>query len=48
LPCLWLGAQFGGIQGLFYGALIGNILAGLSAWFTYSYSVNQLEKSLVQ
>lgn len=48
LPCLWLGAQFGGIQGLFYGALIGNILAGISAWFTYSYSVKQLEKTLVQ
>ncbi|WP_338165793.1 MATE family efflux transporter [Vibrio sp. 10N] len=46
LPCLWLGAQFGGIQGLFYGALIGNVLAGLSAWFTYSYSVKQLEKTL--
>jgi Na+-driven multidrug efflux pump len=48
LPCLWLGAQFGGIQGLFFGALIGNILAGVSAWFTYSYSVKQLEKTLVQ
>lgn len=48
LPCLWLGAQFGGIQGLFCGALIGNILAGLSAWFTYSYSVKQLEKTLVR
>jgi putative MATE family efflux protein len=48
LPCLWLGAQFGGIQGLFYGALIGNVLAGISAWFTYSYSVKQLEKTLSQ
>ncbi|MGR5094722.1 MATE family efflux transporter [Vibrio maritimus] len=46
LPCLWVGAQVGGIQGLFYGALIGNVLAGVSAWFTYSYSVKQLEKTL--
>lgn len=46
LPCLWVGAQLGGIQGLFYGALIGNVLAGVSAWFTYSYSVKQLEKAL--
>ncbi|WP_234496086.1 MATE family efflux transporter [Vibrio maritimus] len=47
LPCLWVGAQLGGIQGLFYGALIGNVLAGVSAWFTYSYSVKQLEKALL-
>jgi putative MATE family efflux protein len=46
LPCLWLGSQFGGIEGLFWGALVGNVLAGLSAWFTYSYSLTQLEKSL--
>lgn len=48
LPCLWIGSQLGGIQGLFYGALIGNILAGVSAWLTYSYSVKQLEKALSQ
>ncbi|MCW8344495.1 MATE family efflux transporter [Vibrio sp. ZSDZ65] len=48
LPCLWVGAQLGGIQGLFYGAFIGNILAGLSAWLTYSHSVKQLERTLTQ
>ncbi|MGF1747804.1 MATE family efflux transporter [Vibrio cionasavignyae] len=48
LPCLWIGSQLGGIQGLFYGAFIGNILAGLSAWLTYSYSVKQLERTLAQ
>ncbi|MBY6196620.1 MATE family efflux transporter [Vibrio hangzhouensis] len=48
LPCLWIGSQVGGIQGLFYGALIGNILAGISAWLTYNYSVKQLEKTLSQ
>ncbi|MGF1776052.1 MATE family efflux transporter [Vibrio nomapromontoriensis] len=48
LPCLWIGSQLGGIQGLFYGAFVGNILAGLSAWLTYSYSVKQLERTLAQ
>ncbi|MFC5077721.1 MATE family efflux transporter [Vibrio thalassae] len=47
LPCLWLGSQVDGIEGLFWGALVGNILAGLSAWFTYRYSLKQLEKSLL-
>ncbi|WP_237485521.1 MATE family efflux transporter [Vibrio hippocampi] len=46
LPCLWLGSQFGGIEGLFIGALVGNILAGTSAWFTYRYSLQQLEAKL--
>lgn len=32
LPCLWLGAAWGGLAGLAVGAAIGNVLAGLLAW----------------
>ena len=32
LPCLWLGALWGGLAGLAVGAAIGNVLAGLLAW----------------
>lgn len=46
LPCLWLGAQLGGIQGLFWGALIGNILAGVCAWAMYQKALIQLEQKL--
>ncbi|MCG9698342.1 MATE family efflux transporter [Shewanella sp. Isolate11] len=35
LPCIWFGAQFGGIEGIFIGAFIGNLLAGAFAYFTY-------------
>ncbi|MFA0442242.1 MATE family efflux transporter [Vibrio sp. 10N.286.49.C2] len=48
LPCLWVGSQLGGIEGLFYGALTGNILAGLSAWLMYNFSMKQLERSLLE
>lgn len=33
LPCLWLGAQLYGWAGLAAGAAVGNLLAGLSAWY---------------
>lgn len=32
LPCLWVGAQLGGLVGLAAGAAVGNLLAGLAAW----------------
>lgn len=32
LPCLWMGAQLGGLQGLAVGAVLGNVMAGLAAW----------------
>lgn len=32
LPCLWIGAQFGGLPGLAAGAAAGNLMAGLVAW----------------
>lgn len=48
LPCLWLGAQLGGLQGLFWGAFFGNILAGASAWFTYQRALKQVEDRLAR
>ncbi|MDC5839415.1 MATE family efflux transporter [Vibrio europaeus] len=46
LPCLWLGAQLGGIQGLFWGAFGGNILAGICAWSMYQKALGQIEAKL--
>lgn len=46
LPCLWLGAQLGGIQGLFWGAFGGNILAGICAWSMYQRALGQIETRL--
>lgn len=46
LPCLWLGSQIGGLQGIFVGALLGNILAGISAWFMYQQALKQVEDKL--
>ncbi|MGD8110883.1 MATE family efflux transporter [Vibrio sp. TRT 17S01] len=43
LPCLWLGAQLGELQGLFWGAFGGNILAGTCAWLMYKKALNQIE-----
>ena len=45
LPCLWLGSQLGGIEGLFIGALLGNLLAGLNAWLIFRKSFNQVTHS---
>jgi len=46
LPCLWIGSQIADIQGLFVGALVGNILAGLTAWLIYRKTINQIEKDV--
>lgn len=35
LPCLWLGAHLAQLQGLFVGALVGNLLAGLIALWLF-------------
>ncbi|TVP61770.1 MAG: MATE family efflux transporter [Halomonadaceae bacterium] len=42
LPPLWLGAQLGGVQGLFTGAMIGNLAAGLMAWQLYRQGLRHL------
>ncbi|OXX46931.1 MULTISPECIES: MATE family efflux transporter [unclassified Vibrio] len=44
LPCLWVGAQIAALHGLFIGALIGNILAGLAAWAMYQRALRQVEQ----
>ncbi|SBS36016.1 Multidrug export protein MepA [Marinomonas spartinae] len=43
LPCLWIGSQIAGLKGLFFGVLIGNILAGICAWFMYQRALTQIE-----
>lgn len=44
LPCLWIGSQIADIKGLFVGVLVGNILAGLTAWLMYQRMIKQIEK----
>ncbi len=43
LPCLWLGAQWFGIEGIFVGAFIGNIAAGVTAWLLYRSAMKGLQ-----
>jgi Na+-driven multidrug efflux pump len=45
LPCLWLGAQWGGVVGVALGAALGNGLAGGLALLLYrrSISVREIE-----
>ncbi len=45
LPCLWVGAQLGGIQGLLIGACLGNILAGIAAYLTYRKTIRKLTEA---
>jgi len=33
VPFAWLGSYLNGLKGLFYGMMLGNILAGTVAWF---------------
>lgn len=42
LPPLWLGSQVAGIEGLFTGAMIGNLGAGLMAWRLYRQGLRHL------
>jgi len=48
LPCLWVGSLLGGIEGLFWGAFVGNIFAGLCAWAMYQRALNQIEAKMQQ
>ncbi|NLS12114.1 MATE family efflux transporter [Vibrio sp. SM6] len=45
LPCLWIGAKLGDVEGLLIGASIGNMLAGLYAWSMYRQTINALKRS---
>ncbi|CAM3032658.1 MATE family efflux transporter [Vibrio rarus] len=44
LPCLYAGAYFYGLQGLFIGAAIGNTFAGIFAWYNYRSTLKYLQK----
>jgi putative MATE family efflux protein len=45
LPCLWLGAQWYGIEGIFVGAFLGNIAAGVAAWLLYRSAMKELKQA---
>jgi len=42
LPLLWIGSQMAGITGLFIGASLGNLVAGIMSWFMYQKSMQKL------
>jgi len=42
LPCLWLGSQLAGLNGLFTGAMLGNVGAGVMSWLMYRHSLSRL------
>lgn len=42
LPLIWLGAHFGGIKGLFIGAMFGNLAAGLMAWLCFQQGMHKV------
>lgn len=46
LPCLWIGSELAGLKGLFVGVLVGNLLAGLCAWYMYQKALAQVEQNL--
>lgn len=46
LPCLWLGAQIGGLKGLFIGAMSGNLLAGVFAYQLYRRTLKKVAAQL--
>lgn len=46
LPCLWIGSMIGGIEGIFWGAMLGNIAAGICAWLMYQNAIRQLTQRI--
>ncbi|KLV03379.1 Fis family transcriptional regulator [Photobacterium aquae] len=42
LPILWLGAQLLGLKGIFIGAMVGNVFAGVLAWVLYQQGVKRV------
>ena len=42
LPLLWLGGQIGGLYGLFLGAGLGNLVAGVQSWLLYRRGLSHL------
>ena len=43
LPCLWLGSELGGLNGLFSGAMIANFAAGVMSWHLYKSTLNKFK-----
>ncbi|KHT62168.1 Fis family transcriptional regulator [Photobacterium gaetbulicola] len=43
LPLLWIGANYGGVEGLFLGAMLGNLMAGAVAWGCYQRGMRAVE-----
>jgi len=43
LPLIWLGTQLAGLPGLFIGAMLGNIAAGIVAWALYQQGMKHIE-----
>jgi len=39
LPVLWFGSQILGLKGLFIGAMLGNLAAGIMAWVLYQQGI---------
>lgn len=46
LPALWVGAQWAGLTGLFSGALVGNLAAGIMAWGLYRHGLRAVETAV--
>jgi Na+-driven multidrug efflux pump len=44
LPLLWIGGQIGGLNGLFTGAMLGNIAAGITSWLLYKRGIAHLKQ----
>src|SRR5690625_955941 len=44
LPALWVGAQLGGMSGLYMGVFAGNLAAGAVAWLIYRRALWQLSE----
>lgn len=48
LPALWLGAQVAGMNGLYTGALAGNLAAGIVSWLLYKQALTRLQADVAQ
>ncbi|GGA75416.1 MATE family efflux transporter [Neiella marina] len=46
LPCLWIGARWGGINGVFWGAAVGNFAAGIVSWQLYRTALRSLRATI--
>lgn len=47
LPMIWLGTQLFGLPGIFIGATLGNIAAGILAWLLYQKAMQATQSSVL-